>query len=365
MKQIYFTPGPSELYFTVAQHIKRALQEQIPSISHRSRAYIEIHTHTVEGLRKLLSIPENYYVAFTPSATEIWERILQSLVERESYHFVNGAFSKRFYEIAKELGKKPSLHESKAGSIPSVQEKIIPASAELISVTQNETSTGVSFPEESISLIKKQYPHTILAVDYVSSIPAVPFDLRNVDTAYFSVQKCFGLPAGLGVWIYNNACIQKAEALASKNISLGSYHTLLKLHEYGQKMQTPSTPNVLNIYLLGKVVEDMLQKGLQNIQRETAYKSALLYNFFDKNKQFTPFVKDVSLMSRTVIVINTKDRTEKLLHYLKTKNMIVGNGYGEFKNKHIRIANFPAISQESVHLLIDEINNFTTNENTL
>ena len=45
----------------------------------------------------------------------------------------------------------------------------------------------------------------ITAPDYVSSSRArkleIPPDLSQIDTAYFSVQKCFGLPAGMGIWI--------------------------------------------------------------------------------------------------------------------------------------------------------------------
>ena len=35
-----------------------------------------------------------------------------------------------------------------------------------------------------------------------------------IDTAFFSVQKAFGLPAGLGVWIANEKCLEKAKRLA-------------------------------------------------------------------------------------------------------------------------------------------------------
>src|SRR5512147_2494013 len=100
-----YTPGPSELYFTVQDHIKSALRAGIPSISHRSKAFESIFQNTTSGLRQLLGVPENHCIVFTGSATEVWERSIQNLVENKSFHLVNGAFSSRYYEIARQLGK--------------------------------------------------------------------------------------------------------------------------------------------------------------------------------------------------------------------------------------------------------------------
>ncbi|MDZ7645884.1 MAG: hypothetical protein U5K54_01185 [Cytophagales bacterium] len=44
----------------------------------------------------------------------------------------------------------------------------------------------------------------------------------------------------------------------------------------GIKNQTPETPNALAIYLLGKVVQDLLRRGIQTIRKETEYKAAIL-----------------------------------------------------------------------------------------
>src|SRR5690349_4699717 len=99
-QQANFTPGPSQLYFTVSDHARQAFKEGIPSISHRSKTFEQISKQTTEGLRQLLNIPQDFHIFFTGSATEIWERIIQNLVEENSFHLVNGSFSKRFHEIS-------------------------------------------------------------------------------------------------------------------------------------------------------------------------------------------------------------------------------------------------------------------------
>ena len=71
---VSFTPGPSELYFTVPDHLRRALKAGVPSLSHRSKAFESIYKETTDGLRELLKLPSGFHIAFLASATEIWER---------------------------------------------------------------------------------------------------------------------------------------------------------------------------------------------------------------------------------------------------------------------------------------------------
>jgi phosphoserine aminotransferase len=89
---VNFTPGPSQLYFTVEDHARKAFRDGIPSLSHRSTAFEKISKQATDGLKELLELPQGYHILFTGSATEIWERSIQNLVAESSLHFVNGSF---------------------------------------------------------------------------------------------------------------------------------------------------------------------------------------------------------------------------------------------------------------------------------
>jgi phosphoserine aminotransferase len=357
MMHTNFTPGPSQLYFTVSDHAKKAFKDGIPSISHRSKLFEQISNEATDGLRQLLSIPGEYHIFFTGSATEVWERIIQNLVAEKSFHLVNGSFSKKFYEISQQLGKKASKVEVTEGNGFDA-DIAIPGGAELIGITHNETSTGVSLPLEQIYSIKTKNPNALIAVDAVSSLPYPAFDISKFDTIFFSVQKGFGLPAGLGVWIVNQKCIAKAEALLSKGISTGSYHNIPSLLSHAAKNQTPETPNVLGIYLLSKVVQDFLRRGIDVIRKETEYKAALLYQALEQNEVVSAFVKDKKFQSKTVVVAETGIHTEKLTRFLSEKGLFPGDGYGPFKKSQLRFANFPAHSKEQYELLVDTLASF-------
>ncbi|GJM29241.1 MAG: aminotransferase [Cyclobacteriaceae bacterium] len=349
-RKIYFTPGPSALYFTVEEHLRTAFKNQIPSISHRGEEFSNIYRDTDKNLRELLSLPEDYCVFFTGSATEVWERMLQSSVRSESLHLVNGAFSRRFSNIAGQLDLNPRVVEVPPGQIVTVDQLPDNYEPELVGVTHNETSTGAMQPLEDIRAIREKYPEALIAVDVVSSLPVVPLPFDIVDSAYFSVQKCFGLPSGLGVWLVNNKFIEKARHITGRS----SYHGIDSFLSNYRKYQTPATPNVLSIYLLGKVVGDMLEKGLDRIRMETRYKSAILYHLLESKVELTPFVEHQAWRSETIIVAKGK-QTGSLAEALAQKGLVVGRGYGEFKNDHIRIANFPTHSKEQIEMLADQI----------
>jgi phosphoserine aminotransferase len=351
-----FTPGPSQLYFTVADHARQAFKNGIPSISHRSKQFETISKEATDGLRELLGIPSEHHIFFTSSATEIWERIIQNLVSETSLHLVNGSFSKRFYEIAGQLGKTAEKIEAAEGQgFDSIN---VTPGTELVAVTHNETSTGVSIPTDAIHQLKARYPEALLAVDAVSSLPYPAFKYDLVDTVFFSVQKAFGLPAGLGVWIVNNQCVEKASRLAKEGKNIGTYHNIPSLLSHSLKHQTPETPNVLAIYLLSRVIQDFLRRGVDTMRRETDYKAAILYHALKEHPQLTAFVKQPQFQSKTVIVADCQAHTEALAKHLQKNGLFPGDGYGTFKKSQLRFANFPAHSKEQYELLVDTIATF-------
>jgi phosphoserine aminotransferase len=350
--KINFTPGPSQLYFTVESHMRQAFRDGVPSLSHRSKEFEAIFQETTSGLKELLGIPDDFHIFFTGSATEIWERSLQNLVADQSLHFVNGAFSKRYFEIATQLGKNSTKIEAPEGKDfePTVE---IKSDVELIALTHNETSTGVSLPLAFINQFKSKFPDSLIVVDAVSSLPYPQFDYTKIDSVFFSVQKGFGLPAGLGVWVVNDRCITKAEQLLSKGISIGTYHNLPTLLANGIKHQTPETPNALAIYLLGKVVQDLLRRGIQTIRKETEYKAAILYQALSNHPLMKPFVEEPTLRSQTVIVAETGAHTEHIIKHLQRHQFYPGDGYGSKKKSQLRFANFPTHSKETFERLVD------------
>ena len=352
MKTIFFTPGPSQLYPTVKQHITKALDSNILSLSHRSKQFEAIFNHATSGIRTLLKVPQNYHIVFVTSGTEAMERIIQNCVEKYSFHVTNGSFGERFFVTADELQKSPQKYEVEWGKEFVYNDIHIPKQTELICFTQNETITGFAIDMNDIYQYRENYPDALIAVDIVSSAPYVAIDYAQTDCVFFSVQKGFGLPAGLGVIILSPRALEKATYLQKKHYTVGTSHCFPTLVTWAKKNQTMETPNVLGMYLLGKVITDMQKKGIALIRKQQEEKAKLLYDFFDNHKIYKPFITKKQNRSQTVAVIATGEN-KGILSMLEKNGFIVGEGYGQYKNSYLRIAQFPAHALHDVKNLLE------------
>lgn len=342
-KKIFLTVGPSKLFPTVKKHILEALKNNIPSISHRSEKFMSLFEETVVNLKKLLNIPKEYQIFFLSSATEAMEKIIENTIEKNSFHLISGEFGFRFFQMAKNLKKNALAYPIDINKPLNNQKIIIPKSSEIITITQNETSIGFSFDPKIIYQIKNLYPKKLIALDIVSSTPYIDLNFDKIDLVFFSVQKGFGLPAGLGVLIVSPKAFEKALFLNKKNKLYLSYHNFLELKKYADKSQTPETPNVLALYLLNAITKDFLKIGIEKIRKETEKKAKMIYNFLEKNKILEPYIKIHSFQSKTTIVAQTKNgkKNDLILEKLKKQKIYISSGYKDFKDIHLRIANFP------------------------
>jgi phosphoserine aminotransferase len=353
--RIYFTPGPTQLHSAVAPAIWQALEEGVASLSHRSPEFQRIFERTMQSVRALLNIPSSHALFFLASGTECMERVIQNCVEKRSLHLVNGAFSGRFFEIAVGLGKSAIKEEVTWGEGFDIGALTIPEETELLCITQNETSSGVTTDLSGLAELRKRYPDVLVAVDMVSAAPCLAVDFEAVDCAFFSVQKGFGMPAGLAVLSASLRAIARSRSLQESGVAVGTYHSFASLVAQAEKHQTPETPNVLAIHLLGKVCGALTEQGIATIREETERKAEFLYDALEEHRQLSPFVADSARRSPTVIVGEVRGGSRPIIERLAAQGIVVGAGYGMYKERQLRIANFPAHTVDQVRNLVKTV----------
>ena len=64
---------------------------------------------------------------------------------------------------------------------------------------------------------------------------------------------------------------------------------------------------------------------------------------------------DKNFQSKTVIVAQCGELTEKVAALLRDTGLHPGDGYGPFKKSQLRFANFPTHSKEQFELLADTL----------
>ena len=239
-----FYPGPSTLHPYFEESIKSAITSGILSMNHRSSAFASLYQDCIEVLQEKWRVPKNYKLLFVSSATETWQIIAQSLIVNErSLHVFNGAFGKKSFDATQKLTLKASPYEFSYDKPIEVNNlKDYP----FINICQNETSNGTFVSDKTLSNIRSKFPDSILSVDVTSSLGGSNFNFNNADIWYSSVQKCLGLPSGMGVILINEKAIDVAK---NKNIKL-HYNDLSNLIINAEKHQTTHTPNILSIHSL-------------------------------------------------------------------------------------------------------------------
>ncbi|MBX9850203.1 MAG: aminotransferase class V-fold PLP-dependent enzyme [Cytophagaceae bacterium] len=343
---ISFYPGPSKIYPEVASFMQKAAKAGILSVNHRSEEFVDLSKKTITLLKKKLNIPANYSVFFTSSATECWEIIAQSLTQESSFHIFNGAFGQKWFEYAYKIRYKSIDYPFLPDSTLDVEDIFIPLACEIICITQNETSNGSQITDDILVALNKKFPEKLIAVDATSSLAGIDLNIAHADIWFASVQKCFGLPAGMSILICSPRAIKRAEAI-HENLH---YNSLSAMIERMNDWQTTYTPNVLSIYLLYQTLQiTPVIKQTDKIIKQRAEK---WYEFVSGFKSIQPMIVNSESRSRTVIcVTGDQAHIKKIKASAKKAGITLGNGYGKWAKNTFRIANFPAISEKEITTL--------------
>ena len=350
---ISFYPGPSRVYSKVPQYVKDAYRLGVLGINHRSPGFMGLYDKAVSLLKEKLEIPTEYSVFFTSSATECWEIIAQSAIDESSYHFYNGAFGEKWFRYTSKLNPMTIGYRFDINLKLKTSELDLSAKPGMICITQNETSNGTQVDNRQIEKLRLKYPSHLIAVDATSSMAGVYLDIKNADIWYASVQKCFGMPAGLAVMICSPRALDRAIEINERK----HYNSLAFMVEMMEKSQTTYTPNVMGIYLLMRIMESV--KSIDKVHEKTLERFKAYHRLLD-TLAMPHLIDNHEVRSHTVIPIKGDPAFVYKIKEEALKNSIVlGNGYGEYKDTTVRIANFPAIKNSEIQTLRSFLKKFT------
>ena len=350
-----FNVWPSQVSDLIKLEICNAVKNDIISISHRGSEFTRISKEAIEGLREFYKIPSSYKIFYTSSATKSMKLSIRNCCMKKSFHFINWNFSKLFSKISSSLWKDIEVNDVEWWKSNDYKNSKIPDDVDLISITHNETSTWASCTNEDIEYIRKVHLEKILVVDITSSAWVYDFDINQADIWAFSVQKCFWLPSGLWIMIVSDKAFRKSLDLSSRWFNTSwiiSFEDMNKKME--NKYQTIFTPNVLNIYLLSRVLNHFNKNWwVENNKNKALEKYSYLEDFVNSRDDFDFFVVDKLSRSLSVICLKLdNDLIKKIKEKCKTLNIEVWSWYWVLKESTIRIANFPAISMGDFKKLV-------------
>ena len=341
-----FYPGPSKVHPEALGYIQEAFEQGIVSINHRSERFEKLLEATFEVLHQKWNIPSNYTIYFVSSATEAWEIVIQSLVREKSTHVYNGAFGKKWAHYAASTAE--SIEFSLDQNLAEIGLQLGPIKGDTLCLVQSETSngTGQQIRRDDFQLTED----ALIAVDATSSMGGIELPWDEADVWLASVQKCIGIQAGMGLLI----CSPKALARAKELNRATHYNDVLFLEENRRMSQTQMTPNVLGIYLVYRLTQQL--PSLSEVHLATLAKMKVWTDFWDNQPDFSYLIENPELRLPTVLALTGNPEKIKQLHKIcLEKGIELGKGYGEWKETSFRIANFPSHTFEDIETLIQTI----------
>ena len=310
-------------------------------IGHRMPEAVDLVRSIQEKLPQVFYTEQTTLITAS-SGTGLWEAAARNTVNKKVLNCVNGAFSDRFREVAEANGKATEKLEVEWGQpiLPEqVVERLQGGDFDAVALVHNETSTGVISPIKEIAAAIRALPNgdeIMILVDAVSSLAGarIEFDAWDLDVVLASSQKAFALPAGLAFCAVSDRAMAKAKTVENR----GYYFDFLTLKKYMDKFQTPATPAVSLLFALDMQLDDMMAEGMENrFARHIAMRDRTIG--WAESHGFTPFAAEGYQSPTVTCVQNTLGIDVSLLNqYLRTRGMILSNGYGALKNQTFRIA---------------------------
>ncbi|MDP6962961.1 MAG: alanine--glyoxylate aminotransferase family protein [Planctomycetota bacterium] len=327
-----YIPGPTQVSPEILAQMAN------PAIGHRTPECAQLWQESRAGLRKLMHT-KNEVVILTAPASAMMEAAIRNTVKSKSLHLICGAFSKRWFEIAKSVGVDAIGVEKKMGQgfsaedLRSALNECGPVDA--VTVVHNETSTGVTNPVQDYAEVLKDFPDTLLLVDTVSSMSGTPVlvDKWEIDVCLFGVQKCMALPAGIAVASLSTKVLERAATIEHR----GWFLDFLRLAKSNLKEQSPTTPSTSHLYALTAQLKRIFAEGIE-ARWQRHYEMATFVRNWARSHGYTMFPDD-GFCSDTVSCISRGDGPDfvPVLEELKQRGILISNGYGDLKGKTFRI----------------------------
>jgi predicted phosphoserine aminotransferase len=331
-----------------------------PMLPHRSKEYEAIHRSAAEKSQKIFFTDHRVFIG-THSGSGMQEAGVRNLANQTVLCCVNGAFSKRWYDVAVSNGKEADQLTAEWGK-PILPEELRAAlkkkQYEAITIVHNETSTGVENPVmELAAVVRDVSPDTFILVDAVSSLGGtkVEMDAWGIDFLLTSSQKCLALPPGLSLAGVNDRAMEKAATVQNR----GWYFDLLVMEKHRVKDTTAMTPVLPLVYALDFQMDRILAEGLDTRFARHAAMSQKVYDWSIEHGM-TPFAQEGSRSKTVATISNDRNMDISALNkYLMANyDMRISNGYGDLKDKTFRIATMGETSLADVEKLLEGMGKF-------
>ena len=354
MKVYNFSAGPSMLPEEVKLEAQKDFVDykgsgmSVTEMSHRSKWYDEIHMQALADLRKLMNIPDDYYILFVQGgASQQFAAVpMNLLVKGRADYIVTGNFANKAAKEAVKYGDCAVAASSKDATYTYIPENVkFRSDLDYVHITQNNTIFGTRYTDRT-------YPVADCPIvsDMSSMILSEEVDVSKYGLIYAGAQKNIA-PAGLTIVIVRKDLVGNEKPYCP---------TMLSYKTQADADSLYNTPPCFTIYMAGLVFKHLIKMGgVKEMQKINEYKAKLLYDFIDSSSFYKNSVKveDRSLMN-VPFVAPTDELNAKFVKEAEKNGLVSIKGHKLVGGMRASIYN--AMPVEGVEALIEFMKKFET-----
>lgn len=377
LRSLSFKADPPLPFHTYNYHLKKAKKEGYIDnyLDHGVR--LGIIQQVLDGLKEVFAIPEDYHIILLKE-NRFLINSLASLVRRGTIIAGSAAFSDSVRKYANEYfnsdfsredlsnnGNKILLHwdhsNEKSGKLSPVNPKnekpgkLSPESlagnrmGDMSLIIQDiDPMTGRKLRPDDLKESLDRKALDFIHLDISLSSPTDSLDYQNIQSFSFKTKYGFGMDQDLVVWILREDLLNVLTEKTSGTFMESDIGTTKSKNCIVQ----PEI-EIHRVYVLGKIMQDFMNRGLTIIRNEIRYKSIILYNSISDNPNLAPLVNDPNLQSQNILCAHTEIPREKLFEFMSGNRIDFDVLSGPEASSNIRIANYPVHSKEQMEFLVD------------
>jgi aspartate aminotransferase-like enzyme len=331
----FFLPGPTDVRAEVLAAMTR------PMMPHRGAEFESLFARIQSGLKIVFGTTRPVYVS-SSSATGLMEAAVRCAAPGPILSIVNGAFSKRFAQIAQACGRTVELLEIPLGQVadPSaVDDALARGSFAAVTVVHSETSTGALTDIAAIADVAHRRGAMIL-VDSVTGAGgiAIEADALKLDFVLTGSQKALAMPPGLAFGVASESFLHHAKAAPDR----GLYFDVVEFDEYARKNQTPNTPALSLLYAADVQLQAIQAEGVDaRWARHAAMREATARWTLEQQAASVPvgILAAEGARSPTVTALTLPGGVSggDVVRKVAARGFVIGGGYGALRERTIRI----------------------------
>lgn len=350
-----FCSGPCTLPVSVLEQLSDQIVDyqgsgmSLLEMSHRSPEYDAVHHHTMDLLRQVCSVPEDFDILLLQGGASLQFAMvpMNLMVGGTAGYVVSGSWGKGAHKDASIVGDAYVAWDGSDENftrMPSADEIELRDGAKYIHTTSNETIGGIRMPE----LFGLDIPQVIdMSSDYLTR--EIPWD--HYDLVYGGAQKNLG-PAGLAVVFVRRSVLENAEGTRPKYLDFATHAANDSL---------ANTPPMFPIWTTGLMLEWIQANGgIPGMQALAADRSAMVYGAIDASDGFyrSPVAAGDRSHTNMVWRIDGEGLEAEFLAGAEERRLLNLKGHRSVGG--IRASIYNGLPTESVEALVSYMNEFAS-----